>query len=268
MRLLSPKQRHWLDFLLAMTEKEVKVRYKKAVLGFFWVVLNPLFQMITIGTIFGLFVPIKVDNYFIYLLAGLLPWHFFSLSLSKPPPRIVYARNLIQKAAFPREAIVLSIIFSNLFHFSIALALFVSFLGISAITHSNQSFDILLLSVKGSLLLVAIMWLTTLTSAISLLCSALNVRYRDVNFVVQALLPIWFYATPIIYTISLLSPKIKPLMYLNPLTPIIQLFTYVLANEAISQPIYMIISFGLSLVFTFFCWKFFMNEAKHFDDWI
>ena len=65
---LSLQQRHWLDFLLAMTEKEIKARYKHAVLGFLWVILNPLLQMVVIGFVFQFFVPVKVDNYFLFLL--------------------------------------------------------------------------------------------------------------------------------------------------------------------------------------------------------
>jgi len=92
---LSPKQRHWLDFLIAMTEKEIKARYKHAVLGFLWVIINPLLQMLIIGFVFQFFIPVKVDNYFLFLFAGLLPWNFFSMSLSKTTPSIVYERSLI-----------------------------------------------------------------------------------------------------------------------------------------------------------------------------
>ena len=95
---LSIKQRQWLDFLLAMAEKEIKARYKHAVLGFLWIVLNPLLQMLVIGFIFQFFVPVKVENYFLFLFSGLLPWNFFSMSLSKATPSIVYERSLIQKA--------------------------------------------------------------------------------------------------------------------------------------------------------------------------
>src|SRR3989344_7145799 len=100
--------RYYFDFLLAMTEKEIKARYKRAVFGFLWVILNPLLQMIIIGAIFSFF--IKIPNYFLFLFSGLLPWQFFSLSLSKATQSIVNERELLQKAKFPIEAIPISIV--------------------------------------------------------------------------------------------------------------------------------------------------------------
>src|SRR5262245_48806610 len=99
---------YYLDFLWAMTEKEIKARYKKAVFGFLWVVLNPLFQMVVMGLVLSYF--ITIPNYFLFLFTGLLPWNFFSLSLAKATPAFVNERNLLLKAKFPREAIPFSII--------------------------------------------------------------------------------------------------------------------------------------------------------------
>src|SRR3989337_4058776 len=100
-------KRNYFDFLWEMTEKEIKARYKRAIFGFLWVILNPVLQMIIIGVIFSYF--IKIPNYFLFLFTGLLPWQFFSLSLTKATPSIVYERSLLQKARFPIEAIPISI---------------------------------------------------------------------------------------------------------------------------------------------------------------
>src|SRR3989344_8880626 len=102
---MMPKYRkalkHYFDFLWAMTEKEIKVRYKRAVFGFLWVVVNPLLQMIIIGFVFRFFIKEPIKNYFLFLLVGLLVWNFFNLSLSKATSSIVYERTLIKKAKFP-----------------------------------------------------------------------------------------------------------------------------------------------------------------------
>src|SRR3989304_9448269 len=123
---LFPKKKmeylkHYLDFLWAMTEKEIKARYKRAVFGFLWVVLNPVLQMIIIGAIFSFF--IKIPNYFLFLLAGLLPWQFFSTSLSKATPSIVHERSLLQKAKFPIETIPISLILANFFNMVVSFVL-------------------------------------------------------------------------------------------------------------------------------------------------
>lgn len=120
----SPGVNHFVELLLAMTEKELRARYKHTVFGFIWLVANPLLQMLIIGFVFPLFVKETVPHYNYYLFTGLLIWNFFSLSLNKTTPSIVNERGLIKKATFPRAVIPLSIILSNLIHYVAALTLF------------------------------------------------------------------------------------------------------------------------------------------------
>jgi len=175
---LSIKQRQWLDFLLAMAEKEIKARYKHAVLGFLWIVLNPLLQMLVIGFIFQFFVPVKVENYFLFLFSGLLPWNFFSMSLSKATPSIVYERSLIQKAKFPREAIPLSIVLSNMFHFLISLVLLMLVLvGDKLLLDSYGVLELGSYILRFLGVIPLLLWLLVFTASFSLLSSALNVKY-------------------------------------------------------------------------------------------
>src|SRR3989344_4134477 len=123
MTAIKERLKNYLEFLWVMSEKETKVRYKRAVFGFLWVVLNPSLQMLIIGVVFSLF--IKIPNYFLFLFTGLLPWQFFSLSLSKATPSIVNERSILQKAKFPIEAIPISIILANLFNMIVSLTLFI-----------------------------------------------------------------------------------------------------------------------------------------------
>src|SRR5437870_5185655 len=115
---------HFLELLLEMTKKELVARYKHTVFGFLWIILNPLLQMIVIGFVFTFITKETIHNYFYSLFLGLLVWNFFSLSLTKSIPSIVYERSLIKKAAFPKEVIPLSIILSNFFHFILGFGLF------------------------------------------------------------------------------------------------------------------------------------------------
>ncbi len=255
---------YWSDFLLAMTEKEIKARYKHASLGFLWVLLNPLLQMLVIGFVFQFFVPVQTDNYFLFLFSGLLPWNFFSMSITKTTPMFVYERSLIQKAKFPRESIIISIVLSNFFHLAISLMLFL---------------PIALLFGMGNLinwlvLLPALLWLLILTSGMSLLFSSLNVKYRDVNFVVQAIMPLWFYTTPVVYSLTLIPESIKNLFYLNPMTGLIALFRFgslgyleqaVTGNEFVST---LVIGVVTSVVFFFFGVWVFRKGSSTFDDWM
>ena len=116
--------RLFLDLLLGMTEKELRARYKYTALGFLWIFLNPLLQMIVIGFIFTFLIKSPLENYYPFLFIGLLVWNFFSISLTKATPSIVYERSLIKKSKFPRSVIPLSIVLSNFVHFVLGLLLF------------------------------------------------------------------------------------------------------------------------------------------------
>lgn len=265
---LSASQRYYLDFLIAMTEKEVKARYKFAVLGFLWVVLNPLLQMLVMGFVFQFFVPVKVDNYFLFLFTGLLPWNFFAMTIQKTTPSIVFERNLIQKAKFPRESIVLSIVFSNLFHLLIAFSLLLVALVADKLLFEHYNFTQLLnYSSRLAWSIPLLIWLVILTSGFSLFASALNVRYRDINFVVQAIMPLWFYATPIVYTLSLLPDSLHILYFLNPMTGLIELFQHVLLNLPITSIWLAVVNFLMTLIVFCAGWIFFRKESQFFDDW-
>lgn len=253
---------NYLNFLLTMTEKEIKARYKNAILGFLWIFLNPLFQMLIIGFIFRNFIKIPIANYFLFLFTGLLPWNFFSQSLTKTTSSIVYERKLIQKAKFPREIIPLSIIFSNFFHFLVSLLILCIFLLFSnnLIFPNQPSFIIHLL--------FSLFWLLAFTSGFSLLTSALNVKYRDVNFFVQALVILWFYATPIIYSLQILPQSYLPLFRLNPLAYPFEMLRFALLKTALPNSSILSANLLLSFVVIFLGVLIFKKESKNFSDWL
>ncbi len=252
------KSRQFWDLLLSMTEKELKARYKRTIFGFFWVIVNPILQMIVIGFVFRFFIKEPIKNYYLYLLVGLLVWNYFSLSLSKTTSSIVNERSLIKKAKFPREVIPLSIILSNFVHLMIAFTLLIPIILISE-TFTFMSF---------SLLFVAIIMLLAFTTGLSLLTCALNVRYRDISFFVQAILVIWFYITPVVYTINVIPKSVMWIWRLNPLTSITQLFQSSLASAAGPGPA-MLLSNSLIIIVVVLVGIFIFNrESKNFDDWL
>lgn len=245
-----------------MTEKEIKARYKNAILGFLWIFLNPLFQMLIIGFIFQNFIKVPIANYFLFLFTGLLPWNFFSYSLTKATPSIVYERSLIQKAKFPREVIPLSIVLSNFFHFLVSLFLLLIFLLVSgnlAIIHYPLSIIHLLLS---------LLWLLAFTGGFSLLTSALNVKYRDINFFVQALVILWFYATPVIYSLHILPQDYLPLFQLNPITYPFEMLRFSLTASFLPPSNIFFANAMVSFFIIFLGILLFKKESKTFSDWL
>jgi lipopolysaccharide transport system permease protein len=252
------RYRHFWELLLAMTEKELRARYKHTVFGFFWLVANPILQMLVIGFVFTFFMKEPIANYYFYLFTGLLIWNFFSLSLTKTTPCIVFERSLIKKAAFPRAVIPLSIILSNLVHLLAAQVLFlipVSILG-------TLSFATILYC------LIAYVLLITFTVGFSLLSCALNVWFRDINFFVQAILVVWFYATPIVYSFATIPNTYIWLWRLNPMTSILQLFQHAFIQYP--PPGLAMLGINVAIIaITFICgiWMF-SRKNKYFDDWV
>ncbi len=249
---------HFWELLWSMTEKELRARYKFTIFGFLWLIVNPLLQMLIIGFVFSFFMKEPVEHYYYHLFIGLLVWNFFSLSLAKTTPSIVFERSLIKKAMFPRAVIPLSIILSNAVNFSIALILLIiPILFLQTLSISTLPY---LIGATGFLFLFTI--------GISLLTCALNVRYRDVNFFVQALLLIWFYATPVVYSLTQIPRDLLWLWRFNPLTSILQLYQHAFLGSALPGPAMLACNIAVMLMITAFGVLVFRNESKIFDDWV
>jgi ABC-2 type transport system permease protein len=249
---------HFWELLWGMTEKELRARYKYTIFGFFWLVANPFLQMLVIGFVFRFFMKSPILNYNYYLFLGLLVWNFFSLSLTKTTPSILFERSLIKKAKFPHAVIPLSIICSNFVHL---LAAFILFLIPVYFLHTFTFWSL-------PITLAAFVLLLAFTSGFALLSSALNVRFRDINFFVQALLIIWFYATPIVYTFNFIPYKFIWLWRLNPMVSILQLFQSGILNFPMPGPAMLTANIICILVILTGGIIVFKRESKFFDDWI
>lgn len=255
---MAEKIRHFLELLWGMTEKELRARYKHTIFGFLWVFINPLIQMLIIGFIFPLFIKEPIEHYNLYLFTGLLTWNFFSLSLSKTTPSIVFERSLIKKARFPHAVIPLSIILSNTINLMLAFLLILLpsiFLHVFSLTRLTYG-------------IIGLVMLLGFTTGLSLLTAALDVRYRDVNFFVQAILIVWFYVTPIVYSIYSVPRHMIWIWRLNPMTAPVQFFQHAFVN--FPAPGVAMISVNATIIIFVLIMGIliFQKESKYFDDWL
>lgn len=229
------KTSYFFDLLWEMTKKEIKIHYKRTVLGFAWVLLIPIIQMIFIGLIFQIF--IKIPDYNLFLLVGLLAWQFFSASLSRGTMIIINERYILRKSKFPIETLPMSVIISNSINFMISIIILILALYIAKwlavgfpdwSVYLNKSFGFT--NIKFFTLAVSSLWLIFLTLGVSFLTSALCVRYRDINYIVQAGVMILFYCTPVVYSLNIIPKSLAPFFLLNPLTSIIELMHFSFLN--------------------------------------
>jgi lipopolysaccharide transport system permease protein len=196
--------------------RDVKIRYKQTVLGVAWAVIQPFFMMIIFTLFFGRMAKMPSDGipYPLFSYSALLPWTYFSTSLSLSGNSLVGGANLVRKVYFPRVALPAASTLGGLVDFAIA---FVILLGIMAYYHVAPGWGLLL----WPLLLVPLVFLAL---GLGMVLSALNVKYRDIKYAIPFLVQALLFVTPIIYPTSIASERVRFVLSLNPLTGLIEAF--------------------------------------------
>ncbi len=206
-----------LVYFLAL--RDVKVRYKQTVLGVAWVLLQPLLAMGIFSIVFGSRgLTTAGVPYALFVVSGLVPWFYFSNATSGASGSIVTNTQLISKVYFPRLAIPLAALAAGLVDFSIGLVLELVLLVVFGIPFGLR---LLLIPV-----LVALIILTAL--GVSVWLSALDVQYRDVRYAVPFFMQVWLFASPVIYSVSDVPERWRPLLTINPMTGVIEGFRWAL----------------------------------------
>ncbi len=210
---------HYRELIYFLTWRDIKVRYKQAVLGIAWSVLQPVLTTAIMTVVFGMLLKVDSDGlpYPVFALSALLPWHLFQLSLQKSSISLVGNANLLTKVYFPRLIIPLSSVLAALVDFAISLILLFIAMAIYKIPLTWNVLWIIPLTVLTVLAALAVgLWL-----------SALNVQYRDVQQMVPFLIQIWMYATPIVYPITTIPEGTFRYIYsLNPMVGVVQGFRW------------------------------------------
>lgn len=202
------------DLLVLLIWRDITIRYKQTIIGASWAVLQPFLTMVVFSIFFGRFANIPSDGlpYPIFSYAGLLPWTFFAGGMKRASDSLVGNSSLISKVHFPRVILPISSVAAGLVDFAVA---FVVLLGMMLYYQIPISLDVLWLPL---FLLVA--FITALGAGLWL--SALNVKYRDIRYMMAFLTQLWLYATPVIYPVTLLRGTWKLLVSLNPMTGVVE----------------------------------------------
>jgi lipopolysaccharide transport system permease protein len=212
------------ELLYFLVWRDVKVRYKQTALGVAWIVLQPVISTVVFTLLFGILLEVPSGGvpYPVFALAGLVPWSYFAGSLTKSSTSLVGSSHLITKVYFPRLIIPLSGVLSGLVDFGVTFLVLVVLLVVYRITPT-----------WGVLLLPVFLLLAMATAlGFGLWLSALNVRYRDVNYLVPFLVQIWMYLTPVVYGVTLIPEPYRWLLALNPMTVVVEGFRWALLGSA------------------------------------
>lgn len=199
--------------ITSLVARELKARYRGSVFGFLWSFINPLLLLLIYSFVFTKIIPNQVEGvqpYALFLFCGILPWTWFSTSLSDAAGSLIVGGNLIKKVLFPAEVLPIVNVLANMVHFFFGLVILVIFL--IFYQHYPSLSDLVWFPVAVVVELV-------FASALALLLAALAVHFRDIRDILANVLTLWFFATPIIYPhFQPNVAKYKPLFNLNPFT--------------------------------------------------
>jgi len=208
------------ELLYFLTWREIKVRYKQTALGFAWAIIQPFMMMVIFTLFFGNLAKIPSEGipYPLFNYAALLPWTLFAEGITRSSMSMVRDVNLVQKVYFPRLVMPLSGILSPLVDFAIAFTILIGMM-----FYYGYAPTVNLLWLPAFIILAV---MTAL--GVGLWLSAINVKYRDVRYVIPFLTQLWLFASPVVYSSSLLPEKFQIIYGLNPMAGVIEGFRWAL----------------------------------------
>ena len=248
---------YW-ELLMNLVRREVKGRYSQSFFGAGWAIAQPLATMAVFTLVFSRLgqMPSGGAPYPLFAYAALVPWFFFSNSVASGTMSLITYRNIVTKTYFPREIVPLAQIGSRFVDLAAASALYVVLMAYYGIGVGRWAF----------LVPLFLLLLIVFTAGVTLLTSALNVFYRDINPVVQIALQLWLYLTPVAYPLSAVPENYRGFFLLNPLTGVIEgLRSAILFDR---EPGWPVVGISAAIIVTLFAVSIavFKKTDKYFAD--
>lgn len=241
----------------SLIQRDLRGRYKGSVLGFAWTFLNPLLQLGVYTVVFSVIMRAGIKDYYLFLFVALIPWLFFSSSLTGGASCILAQKEMVKKIYFPREVLPISLVTCQLIN------MFFSFIVI---------FAVLIISGKGINLFVILYLIPVvlveymLALGISFISSAITVYLRDLEHILGIVAMAWQFLTPVMYSIDMVPEKIRFLFYLNPMSSIIIAYRDILYYKQAPQLSTLLLAVGLGLSLLIIGWFLFAKMEKHFAE--
>ncbi len=245
------------ELIKNIISRDLKVRYKRSIIGVFWTVLAPLMSMLVLYAVFKHAMKVQVPFYASYLLSGIIAWNFFIQSSAAGANSILSAAGLIQKIRLPRVIFPVTAVFNNVVNFCFSFcALLVVILITGAPVHKTLFFTPLMML---PLFLFALGW--------AMMVSAFNVFFRDIQYIMDIALNALFYLTPILYDPSVIPEQYRWIVSWNPLGKFIFLFRSVVYTGELPLMRTYMICLGMGLVMLVTGWVIFQRCQRKFVYW-
>ena len=245
------------DMIYSLVRRELRGRYKGSVLGFLWTYINPLCQVIVYSAVFSVIFRVNIEKFYLYLIIGMMPWTFFGTSLQGGTTCVRAQAEMIKKIYFPREVIPISYVTSA---FVNMLFSFVIVFG--AVLISGFGFEF-----KALLFLPIVMLVEYLFAlGLAFIVSAVTVFFRDLEQIMNVVMMVWIYITPIMYDIEYVPEQYRKIYMLNPMTPIVEMYHQILYYRMIPNKYYMAIGGGAAVSVFIIGFIVFELLNKHFAE--
>ncbi len=248
------------ELVFFMIWRDIKVRYKQTLLGAAWAVIQPVLTMLIFNFIFGTVAKVNTEGipYPIFSYTALLPWGLFSAALNNASRSLTTNQNMVSKIYFPRLVLPLASVLGGLVDFAIAFLILIVLMIYYKVTPTAAIWTLPLFLV-----------LTVVTAlGVSLWLSAINVQYRDVNYVLPFLTQFWLFLTPVAYSANVISAKWQFVYSLNPMAGVVNGFRWALLGTNTGPNMNMAISIGISLIFLVSGLFYFRSMERTFADTI
>ena len=226
------------ELLKTNVQKEIRGKYKGSFLGVLWSFLNPLLMVLVYALVFPYIMRTNVDNYLVYLITGVIPWNFFTTCITTGCNCVWINGGIIKKVYFPREILPISVVAAGLINFLISCVIILLFVLFGGIGFSIELLWLPLIAIIQSALSLGLLFIL----------SAINVYVRDIEYLVGFLLNLLFYATPILYTADMFPESIRWVLYLNPMTTIIESYRNIFYYQQSPALTSLMIVFAVSFI--------------------
>lgn len=243
------------EMMFSLVRRELKGRYKGSAFGFLWNFFNPLLQLIVYTIVFSVLFPNNIEKFYIFLFIGLVPWLFFSISLTGGAASIINQQNLIQKIYFPRQVLPIAYVSSEFINMLLSFVVIFFVLIISGFGIEVRCLWMLPIVLVVEYILVL---------GIAMLTSALTVYFRDLEYILGIFAMLWMYLTPVLYEIEQIQEKLRFLIYLNPMTGVILCYRDILYYKRLPEFSNMGIACGIGITFFILGFYVFNKLQKRF----
>lgn len=251
------------DLIVMFVKRDFKTMYKQTILGPLWIIINPLLTTLMFTVVFGNIANISTDGMpqIVFYMLGTTVWTYFSSCLTKTSSTFTANAAIFGKVYFPRLVTPISTVISGLINFGVQFLMFLGFMAYFMIKGSPIEPNLWILITP--LLLVQ---LAALALGFGIIISSMTTKYRDLAVLVGFGVQLWMYATPVVYPASQIGGKLKTLMMLNPVSPIVESFRYAFLGSGSIPWNYLGISVVTTLVVLFAGVVLFSRVEKTFMD--